>query len=148
MDALQVPGILDSLAAIRAYVRTVSEQAGVDKKRTYRLQLAIDEVATNIVSYGYDNGALQGDIVVDVEINPRRLTITLKDTAPPFNPFAKKSPGDLTQPLDTRPVGGLGVFLAFKNVDEFRYVYEDGQNQNIFVLRLDQVVETQPESNP
>ncbi len=153
MDAIQLPGTMDSLAAIRAHVRDAAAQAGLDKKRTYRLQLAIDEVATNIANYGYKNGAIQGEIVVETEINPRKLIITLKDTAPPFNPFAKKSPTDLDQPLTTRPVGGLGVYLAFKNVDEFRYDYADGQNHNIFVVRRDQVVQDQvvegnTESNP
>jgi anti-sigma regulatory factor (Ser/Thr protein kinase) len=135
MDGIRIPGSLSSLEPIRIYVRQVSEQAGLDKKRAYRLQLAIDEIATNIVRYGYQDGTIDGEIVLESTIGPEELTITLKDTATRFDPFSRTTPGDLDKPLQDRPIGGLGIFLAIENVDEYRYAYEDGMNKNIFIVQ-------------
>lgn len=144
MDAICLPGISDSLGKIRSYIRTAAEQAGLDKKRIYHLQLAVDEIATNIVVYGYKNGALTGNIEVEIEsvvsngADPSRFIVTLKDTAPPFDPYSRKLPDDLDlrQPLMDRSMGGLGIFLAIKSVDEFRYSYTYGKNNNIFVVNV------------
>jgi serine/threonine-protein kinase RsbW len=149
MDAICLPGIPDSLGKIRSYVRASAEKAGLDKKRAYHLMLAVDEIATNIVVYGYKNGTLSGDVEVEVDGmlspsdisstsgEPARFVVTLKDTAPPFDPLSRKMPDDLDlrQPLQDRSVGGLGIFLAIMNVDEFLYSYAEGKNHNIFVVK-------------
>ena len=75
MDALTVPGTLDSLAAIRTFVNEMGEKAGLDRKALYRLKLAVDEIATNIVTYGYENAGLRGDIVISAHLQPSVLFI-------------------------------------------------------------------------
>jgi anti-sigma regulatory factor (Ser/Thr protein kinase) len=62
------------------------------------------------------------------------LTIVLEDTAAPFDPQLLTRPEQIDLPLAERPIGGLGVFLAMENVDEFRYEYADNHNRNIFVV--------------
>lgn len=144
MDAICLPGTSDSLGKIRSYIRAAAEQAGLEKKRIYHLQLAVDEIATNIVLYGYKNGELAGNIEVEVEsvasngTDPDRFMVTLKDTAPPFDPYSRELPDDLDlrQPLMDRSMGGLGIFLAIKSVDEFRYSYDYGKNNNTFVVNV------------
>ena len=64
MDALTLPGTLDSLTAIREFVGEMGEKAGLDRKALYRLKLAVDEIATNIVTHGYEAAGLQGEIVI------------------------------------------------------------------------------------
>jgi len=135
METVSVPGTLDSLTAIREYVKAAAEEAGLDGRRAYRLQLAVDEIATNIVNHGYREAGRSGEVRVSAETNHDSLTITLEDTAIPFDPRRMKRPEQIDLPLAERPIGGLGVFLAIESVDEFRHEYVDNMNRNVFVMR-------------
>ncbi len=130
---------LDSLGSIREFLTDSAKLAGLDKSRTYKLCLAIDEIATNIINYGYlRSGIENGTIDVIIQIENDQLIATLEDTATPFNPFDRKMPSDeeLKKPLEERPIGGLGILLAKENVDEFNYKYQNNKNRNIFVMNL------------
>jgi len=135
MEPLILPGTLDSLTQIGAYVLEAASQAGLERKLAYRLRLAVDEIATNAVLYGYDKSEMEGDLVVSSEIGDGILTVILEDTGPAYDPFDTPSPDDLDQPLDDRDIGGLGIFLAIKGVDEFRYEWVNETNRNIFVMK-------------
>ena len=136
MDALTVPGTLDSLAAIRTFVNEMGEKAGLDRKALYRLKLAVDEIATNIVTYGYENAGLRGDIVISAHLQPSVLTIQLEDTSQEYNPYENEAPDNLDKPIDERPIGGLGVFLAVRGVDEFHYEHINGRNVHMFKVKI------------
>lgn len=134
MEALIVPGTMDSLSIIRRYVQDAADAANLDQKTAYRLFLAVDEIATNIVAYGYDIAGIAGDIEVRATINDDALIILLKDTAPPFDPTLQQEPDDLAAPLEERKIGGLGIYLALNGVDNFMYEYIDNHNCNTFVV--------------
>lgn len=142
MESFVVPGTVESLGPIREFVRSKAAEAGLDKKRTYRLQLAVDEIASNIAIHGYEEQGLAGDIQVQAELEPDRLVITLVDSAIPYDPYSRVMPEDLDAPLQDRAIGGLGVFLAINNVDQFLYRFNDGQNHNIFVVRREREAES------
>jgi anti-sigma regulatory factor (Ser/Thr protein kinase) len=133
---------VESLGRIREFVRSWAAEAGLDKKRAYRLQLAVDEIASNIALHGYEEHDLVGDIEVQAELSDDRLVISLVDQAIPYDPYSRVAPQsqDLEAPLEQRTIGGLGVFLAINNVDQFLYHYADGRNHNTFVVL------SQPES--
>ena len=134
MQPLQVPGNLDSLSAIGKCVNEAALQAGLDKKATYRLRLAVDEIATNIVVHGYDEAGLSGQILVLSEIDAEALTIILEDNSPAFDPRQLGRPDHIDKPVEERPIGGLGIFLTLENVDRFDYEYVNNRNRNIFVV--------------
>ncbi len=131
------PGTLDSLAPLRDFVAQAAAAAGLDRKASYKLCLAIDEVATNIVVHGYDEAGRTGRLDVAVEADAAVLTVRLEDDAAPFDPTAHAAPSaeDLARPLEERPIGGLGLMLAAEGVDEFRYERSRGRNRNVFVVR-------------
>jgi serine/threonine-protein kinase RsbW len=135
-EELVVPGELRSLARIGQFVMVAAERAGLDQRKSYRLRMAVDEVATNSITYGYQQNGLSGNLVVRTSLDDRALCVTLEDSGPAFDPRQKESGAETTLglPLEERPVGGLGVFLALKGVDEFRYEYRDDRNRNIFVV--------------
>src|SRR5918993_1267873 len=112
MDPLRLPGDLDSLKTIRDYVNSVAAKAGLDKKRTYRLALAVDEIATNIIVHGYDEAGIAGDILVRTNVTDDLIEITLEDIGRPYNPLLYDEPDDLDSQLEGRDIGGLGIFLA------------------------------------
>jgi serine/threonine-protein kinase RsbW len=134
MEPLVVEGKLDSLGAIAQYVMKSATDAGLDKKAAYRLRLAVDEIASNIIIHGYDESGREGNVWVRATINEHSLTIRLEDNAIPYNPHVKKGPEDLDQPIEKRQIGGLGVYLALDGVDEFSYEYVGDRNCNTFVM--------------
>ncbi len=136
MQSMTVPGKLDALEKIGQYIMQAAENAGLERKRAYKLRLAVDEIATNIINYGYQQAGLEGLITVNADLDERSLTITLDDTSGHFDPTIKAPPAEdaFTQPLEARKNGGWGVYLAIQSVDQFRYQRVDDHNQNIFVM--------------
>jgi serine/threonine-protein kinase RsbW len=134
MEPLKIPGTLESLGAIAQYVMEAAQTAGLEKKTTYKLRLGVDEIATNIITHGYQEAGLSGDIVCQADINPEQLTITLEDRGIPYDPTQRPEPEIADIPLEDRPIGGLGVYLALEGVDEFKYERVDECNRNIFIV--------------
>lgn len=135
MDPLSVPGTLESLAAIRKYVRAAAIAAGLDKKTAYRLGLAVDEVATNIITHGYAEAGLEGTLDLRAEIDETALTISIEDTGVSYDPQQSwVNPDELDLPLGQRTIGGLGVYLAMRNVDKFFYEPMGDKNRHTFVV--------------
>jgi anti-sigma regulatory factor (Ser/Thr protein kinase) len=134
MDPLTVPGSLDSLATISQYVLAAAAAAGLDKKVAYRLRLAVDEIATNIISHGYEEAGRTGVVDVQAVIDETTLTIFLEDTGASYVPDQVAEPTDLDRPLVERPIGGLGVYLAIQSVDKFLYERIGNRNRHSFVV--------------
>lgn len=136
MTSLTVDSNLESLKPIRDRVLDASDEVGLSRKAKFRLALAVDEVATNIILHGYEEHGLAGKIELHIEADAEQLIITLVDTAYPFDPRDLEPPDDLDAPAELRAIGGLGVFLALRGVDEFNYEYANGKNRNVFIMQL------------
>jgi anti-sigma regulatory factor (Ser/Thr protein kinase) len=136
MERLSVPGTLDSLQAIAQYVLAAAAAAGLDKKASYKLRLAVDEIATNIITYGYEQAGWEGVVDLGADIDEKTVTIYIEDTAPRFDPFEKLALEEsrLDLPMAERPMGGLGVYLAIEGVDKFVYERLKDRNRNVFVV--------------
>jgi|RhiMethySRZTD1v2_1073278.scaffolds.fasta_scaffold03143_19 sigma-B regulation protein RsbU (phosphoserine phosphatase) len=115
-------------------VRGLCEARGVPREPTDDLLLGLDEMLSNIVTYGYP-GNPEGAIAVRVAITEEALRLDISDRAPAFNPLEAATP-DLDAPLDTRPVGGLGVHLARSVMDTMEYARENEENRLRLVRRL------------
>jgi anti-sigma regulatory factor (Ser/Thr protein kinase) len=135
MKPTKFPGELTSLEIIRDIVRAAASDAGLDRKQSYRLSLAVDEIATNIVTHGYQEAGMEGEISISTDIAESTLTIVLEDNAVPYDPYQSDNPDDLDAPLGDREIGGLGVFLAIQYVDEFRYARIADLNRHTFIMR-------------
>lgn len=136
MEPLTVRGELNSLANIAKFVTAAAAEAGLDKKAAYRLRLAVDEIATNVITHGYDEADRVGDVDLRADIDEETLTICLEDTGVTYEPEESMAPYDLHLPLEEREMGGLGVFLAIKNVDKFLYERVEDRNRHIFIVNL------------
>ena len=115
-DIPQVAGAVERLMA----------RTGVGRRAGYAVSLAVDELLTNVVSYGYLEGA-PGRIEVAVVVGESQVTLTLVDDGRPHDPFSTPPP-PLTEQLETRPVGGLGIHLVREVMDEVRYRREGDRN--------------------
>ena len=134
MDRLTVPGTLDSLDAIAKYVMAAAAAAGLDRKPAYRLRLAVDEIATNVILHGYEEAGLAGEVALEADMDDHSLIIAMEDTALPYDPTATAPPGNMSRPLEEREAGGLGVWLALGGVDDFRYERVGDRNRSCFIV--------------
>ncbi len=125
----------ESLKALRDYAVQAAEVAGLTRQRIEGLRMAVDEYATNIITYGYRDSGLSGDIDAYASIDDAYLTISLVDEAAPYDPTQRADPTNLEDPLEERDIGGLGIMLTRQSLDEWRYEYVDGRNCNHFILK-------------
>jgi anti-sigma regulatory factor (Ser/Thr protein kinase) len=132
--SLVLPGTLAALEPLGEFVHAAAREAGFDRHAAYRLHLAVDEVATNTVTHGYEERGIKGELYLSAEIDPAALRIHLEDTGAPYDPTQRADPKDLDKPLEERGVGGLGIFLAKRNVDAFLYERRGDRNRVTFVL--------------
>lgn len=136
MSELRIGASLDVLGAIGAFVMDAATDAGLASRAANRLRLAVDEMATNVIVHGKPlEHSGDDEIRFVAEIDKERLTITMEDRGPEFDPRAHALPLDqLSKPLDERPIGGLGVFLAVRSVDGFDYTRAGDINRCTFVV--------------
>jgi serine/threonine-protein kinase RsbW len=125
------PARFDQLDAIREFVKHASDDAGLDEAGHCAVEMAVDEACSNIVEHAY-NGMNEGDIECTCDHNEEALTIILRDHGQPFDIDAVPSP-DISNELEDRRVGGLGVFLIREFMDEVRYE-RLGDSGNILTL--------------
>ena len=137
LEPLTIPGRADRLSQLLDYVSWAATAAGLAEAAIYRLSLAVDEIATNIVMHGYEAGEQPGDLTIWADRRPERLAIHLEDTGRPFDPREAPRPDNLDRPLEERQDGGLGIFLALWGVDDFTYERRGGVNRCTFVMHLE-----------
>jgi len=138
LEPLALPAVLDSLAELRAFARRASEAVGLDVGRRYALELAVDEIATNVILYGYGSPDPSRQLWISAEIDGGVLRILLEDDGTPYDPREHRMPSEeeLSAPLEDRPIGGLGILLALRGVDAFDYRSREGRNVNVFEMRV------------
>ncbi len=100
------------------------------------ISVALDELLTNTILYGLagDPGD-RGEVTVDAELHADRLEVTLSDNGRPFDPFTRSAP-DTTLSVEDRPIGGLGIHLVRRLVDDVRYERRSGRNIVVLTKRL------------
>jgi anti-sigma regulatory factor (Ser/Thr protein kinase) len=119
MPALRFPAKFEILDEIREYVGEKARLAGFSEKDVYSVQLAADEAASNVIEHAYA-GISDGSLNLTCEFENNRLVITLLDHGRPFDPSRVAQP-DVKADLTDRKIGGLGIYLMRKLMDEVRY---------------------------
>ena len=109
----------ENLDPIRDFVGETAQQAGFSSKEVYSIQLAVDEACSNVIEHAYE-GISNGDIEITCDVQPHRMTIVIHDHGREFDITKVRKP-NLSRQLHEREVGGLGVFLIRKLMDEVRF---------------------------
>lgn len=122
---LCVDAKLDHYAEVIAFIDKLLEQNGCDEENRLRVQLAVDEIFTNIVNYAY--GAEGGKVEIAFSCKDGIAEITFADNGIPYDPLKKDDP-DITLSPEEMQIGGLGVFIAKNNMDAISYRYENNRN--------------------
>ena len=94
------------------------------------LNLALEEAVTNVILYAYPEGT-EGEVFVDAAAADTAITFTITDGGKPFDPTSREEV-DINAPLEERPVGGLGIHLVRRIMDDVRY--ERRGERNVLIL--------------
>ena len=127
MKELEIEALPENVDTVKEFIFSEIKDYNIAQKTRMAIELSVDELFINIASYAYNPETGMAKIKVDMEKHTPTLVITFVDKGVPFNPLEKKDP-DITLPAEERKIGGLGVFLAKKKMDDIRYEYKDGQN--------------------
>jgi len=107
------------LDEIRDFVGGIARSHGFGDKEVYNIQLATDEAASNIIEHAY-GGVDNGQIDISCDFLGGKIIVILRDLGISFDPSAIPMP-DLKADLSERQIGGLGIFLMRKLMDEVHY---------------------------
>jgi serine/threonine-protein kinase RsbW len=122
--------IKNTFAAVHSANEAASrwlEERGTPADLQYFANLAIEELATNCIKYGYDD-THEHIIELRMSLSSGSLVLVVKDDGHPFNPLEAPAP-DMSLPVEDWAVGGLGLHLLRQLSDGMEYVREDGKNQ-------------------
>ncbi len=131
MQTVHFPAKFEFLDEIREFVGAIALENGFSDKAVYNIQLAADEAASNIIEHAYE-GRTDGLLDISCGMEPNGLTIILVDHGAPFDPSEVPLP-DIHADLLERKIGGLGIFLMRKLMDEVHYRANDN-NSNILTM--------------
>lgn len=127
MKELTIAATVENIEVVTDFVNQQLELLECPMKAQMQIDIAIDELFSNIAHYSYNPEVGQATVRVEVVENPLAVTITFIDNGIPYDPLAKEDP-DLTLSAEERQIGGLGIYMVKKSMDEITYEYKDGQN--------------------
>jgi phosphoserine phosphatase RsbU/P len=128
----EIKNDLSEIERLKHIVDEFARRHQIETQALGNMNLAVDEVLTNIISYGYD-GAGEHRIVIRLALERGKWTVEVEDDGKPFNPLNAPVP-DTKQLLEERPIGGLGIHLVRKTIEELEYRRQ--QDRNILIMRL------------
>lgn len=124
---IEVPADMEHLDDVMDALHGILSDEHVDEELVMKMELAVEEMYTNIANYAYKDGKGNAEVNCVLSDDPREATIVFSDCGVPYNPLERKDP-DVTLSAEERPIGGLGVFLTKKLMDSVSYEYKDGKN--------------------
>ena len=127
MKELTIEAVLENVDTVIDFIDEQLAEYGCGMKEKMAIDVAADELFTNIASYAYN--LEKGNVTVRVEVfeDPLTVEITFIDNGVPYDPLAKADP-DTTLSVEDRPIGGLGIFIVKKSMDAVNYEYKEGRN--------------------
>ncbi|SKB71521.1 Anti-sigma regulatory factor (Ser/Thr protein kinase) [Lachnospiraceae bacterium] len=127
MKELSIEAKKDKLNDVLAFIDTELEIMGCSMKSQMQIDVAVEELFVNIASYAYEGDDGNAFIKIDTDPDNSKATITFIDEGVPYDPLKKEDP-DVTLSAEERPIGGLGIFIVKKTMDDVIYTHEDGKN--------------------
>lgn len=122
------------LARLQDQLETLARQHGYPPKTLHEVQLAVEELLTNILNYAFTDQR-EHEIRVCLRPGESDIEIEVADDGRPFNPLEHPTP-DLSLPLEQRPIGGLGIHMIRKSMDRIAYRRADGKNILVMVKQI------------
>lgn len=130
MKEITLKAKVENLSSVLEFVDTELEMNDCSMKTQMQIDVAVEELFVNVAHYAYTPEIGDVTLIMDVEDTEdgsKKAVITFKDSGMPFDPTAKEDP-DVTLSAQERQIGGLGIYMVKKSMDEMKYIYDEGQN--------------------
>lgn len=134
-NEIEIKALTENLQELISFVDGNLEDMGVSMKAQMQIDIAVEELFVNIAHYAYAPDVGEAVISVAKDKEKNQISITFADSGKPYNPLEKLDP-DVTLSAEERSIGGLGIFMVKKSMDDMRYEYKDGQNILTITKRL------------
>ena len=126
MDHLTLKNDISQISLLAGFMDKVAEENGLDPGLAMKINLALEEAATNVIMYAYPKGT-EGEVDLGASRQGGNLIFTLSDTGVPFDPTVAPE-ADISASLENRPIGGLGIHLVRSIMDNVSYKRAEGRN--------------------
>ena len=130
-NELETEALNDNLPQVIAFIEQHLDELGCSPKIKMQVSVAAEEIFVNIANYAYAPQVGKATVRVEVSEDPLTVTITFIDNGKPFDPTKKTDP-NVALSAEERDIGGLGIFMTKKMMDDLSYEYRDGKN----ILRI------------
>lgn len=120
----------EALSEALAYVEEQLERYDCPMRTVMQITVCVEEMFINVAHYAYPDGT--GMVTINLDLENGMFSITFIDEGVPFDPLKKEDP-DITLSADDREIGGLGIFMVKKSMNEVSYEYKDGKN--VFTMK-------------
>ena len=127
MKEITLTATLENIEVVTKFVDEQLEELDCPMKAQMQIDIAIDELFSNIARYAYAPNVGEATVRVESSDDPLTVIITFIDKGVPYNPLEKEDP-DTTLSADDRQIGGLGIYMVKKSMDSMEYEYRNGQN--------------------
>ncbi|MBQ3449138.1 MAG: ATP-binding protein [Synergistaceae bacterium] len=127
MKELTLDADVKNLDEVLAFVDEQLEVHDCSPKIQMQIDVAVEELFVNIALYAYNPETGPATVRVEIQENPLSVIITFIDNGVPYDPLAKPDP-DVTLSAEEREIGGLGIYMVKKSMDNIEYEYKDGKN--------------------
>jgi sigma-B regulation protein RsbU (phosphoserine phosphatase) len=117
---------IDEIPKLHALIQSIAQETDMDHALAMSLNLALEEAVSNVMLYAYPAGS-PGQVDIEAAVLDDRIDFRVSDSGVPFDPTVASDP-DLAADLKDRPIGGLGIFLVKRIMDDVSYTWEDGKN--------------------
>ena len=124
---ITVPAIIENVEKVTAFVNAELEKINCPAKAKAEIDIAIDELFSNIANYAYNPEIGKATVQFEVQKNPMAVIITFMDNGKPYDPLKREDP-NVTLSVAERQIGGLGIFMVKKSMDSVEYEYKDNHN--------------------
>jgi anti-sigma regulatory factor (Ser/Thr protein kinase) len=141
---IKLPAKIENLEQLIAFVSDCANKQGMERKRIIEIEISTEEALVNIFNYAYQN--VDGDVAIICKSDEKdKFIIEIEDSGVPFNLLSLKEP-DTTLDISERSIGGLGIFLMRKLMDEVQYKREEDRNVLTMVVSHSHTDKDNPEN--
>ncbi|MBQ2348435.1 MAG: ATP-binding protein [Clostridia bacterium] len=127
MEQLTIDAKTDNLEQVLDFVNEQIELCECSMKIQIQIDIAVEEIFVNIANYAYQDKVGKAQVQIEIKEDPLSIYITFIDSGIPYDPLAKADP-DTSLKAEDRAIGGLGIFMVKKSMDNVSYQYKNGQN--------------------
>ena len=124
----------NQIDTVRKFFDEYSKENKLTEKTVHDIQMALDELLTNIVNYGYEDSD-EHKIDVRFGINDDAVRVEIIDDSKPYNILEQENP-DISLSVEDKPIGGLGIFLIKKLMSNVDYYTKEGKNHLVMTKEL------------